>query len=409
MPCMDEVVVIGVGMHRFGQFADKGLADLARDAVWLAIEDAGIDPRLLDIAYVANCYHGFFTGQCDAIAPVALGYTGLSGLAMCHVSGGTGAATLAFHDAVLAVGSGLYRMALAVGVEKQYVAGDPVRSISAINTSLEHVVATDMGMTPLAELAMGVRRLMQERGWTRADFAHITAKNRQHAALNPLAEIQQAISVEEILAAREVAWPLTRPMCASAAVDGAAAAIVCTRRTAHSLGLAAAPRVAAMSLGSTPYASPAEAAQRSGLPSMDAAPAIFARVYERAGLGPQDLELLQVHDAVAPEEMLAYSALGLCAAGDEAALLHSGATRIGGRVPVSSDGGLVARGHPVGVTGLAQIYETIQQMRGRAAAHQVIHRHGGPPRIAAIHNAGARGGAAGGVPICAGLIFKHDA
>lgn len=229
---MDEVVVIGVGMHRFGRFADKRLGDLARDAVWLAIEDAGIDPRLLDIAYVANCYHGFFTGQCDAIAPVALGYTGLSGLAMCHVSGGTGAATLAFHDAVLAVGSGLYRMALAVGVEKQYVPGDPVRSIAAINTSLEHVVATDMGMTPLAELAMGLRRLMQERGWTRKDFAHITAKNRQHAANNPLAEIQQAISVEEILAAREVAWPLTRPMCASAAVDGAAAAIVCTRHCA---------------------------------------------------------------------------------------------------------------------------------------------------------------------------------
>ena len=405
---MDEVVVLGVGMHRFGQFADKRLGELARDAVWLAIEDAGIAPRLLDIAYVSNCYHGFFTGQSDAIAPVALGYTGLSGLAMCHVSGGTGAGTLAFHDAVLAVGSGMYRMALAVGVEKQYVPGDPVCSISAINTSLERVVATDMGMTPLAELAMGLRRLMLERGWTREDFAHITAKNRAHAALNPLAEIQQTITVEEVLAAREVAWPLTRPMCASAAVDGAVAVIVCKRATARQFTSAALPRIAAMALGSTPYASPAEALKRSGLPSMDAAPPIFARVYERAAVGPEDLELLQVHDAVAPEEMLAYSTLGLCAPGDEAALLHSGATRIGGRVPVSSDGGLVARGHPVGVTGLAQIYETVQQMRGRAGAHQVIHTHGGPPRIAAIHNAGARGGAAGGVPICAGLIFKND-
>ena len=178
--------------------------------------------------------------------------------------------------------------------------------------------------------------------------------------------------------------------------------------TAQRLTGAALPRVAAMALGSTPYASPAAAAKRSGLPSMDAAPAVFAWVYAQAGVGPQDLELLQVHDAVAPEEMLAYSALGLCAPGDEAVLLHSGATRIGGRVPVSSDGGLVARGHPVGVTGLAQIYETVQQTRGRAGARQVIHGHGGPPRIAAIHNAGAGGGAAGGVPICAGLIFKHE-
>ena len=155
-------------------------------------------------------------------------------------------------------------------------------------------------------------------------------------------------------------------MCASAAVDGAVAVIVCTRATARQFTNAALPRIAAMALGSTPYASPVEALKRSGLPSMDAAPPIFARVYERAAVGPQDLELLQVHDAVAPEEMLAYSALGLCAPGDEAALLHSGATRIGGRVPVSSDGGLVARPAGRGARGLAA--QAVAGERGRVGA-----------------------------------------
>ncbi|MGE0861105.1 MAG: thiolase family protein [Gammaproteobacteria bacterium] len=404
---MDEVVVIGVGMHRFGEHPHLRLPDLARVAVWAAIEDAGIDARAIDIAYVANCYAGVITGQSDAVAPAVLGYTGLSGLPMIHVSGGTSAATAAFHEAVMAVGSGQYRIGLALGVEKQFVPGNPARSISAINTSLEKVVAMDLGMTPLAELAMGLRRLMDGRGWTRADFARVTAKNRWHASMNPLAEVQQPISEAEVLAAPEVAWPLTRPMCASAGVDGAAAALVCTRRTARELGATAGPRVAAMHLRSTPYLRNDAPVRRTGVPSMDDVAEVFATVYSRAGVGPHDLELLQIHDAVAPEELLAYEVMGLCAPGEEAALLASGATRLGGRIPTGTDGGLLARGHPVGVTGLAQIHETVVQMRGRAGPRQAWH-DGRPPRIAAVQNAGARGGAANGVPVCAGLIFQMD-
>ena len=406
---MDDVVVIGIGMHPMGKFADVTLGALARHAVWEAIEDAGVDPRLLDIAYVANCYHGFFTGQGDAVAPVAIGYTGLSGLPMCHVSGGSASATVALHEAAMAVGSGQYRMALAVGVEKQYVPGDPAKSISAIATSGERIVALDMGLTWVGEMTMGARRLMERYGWTREDFALIVEKNRYHGSLNPLAEIQEPISAADVLTARQVAYPLTRPMCASAAVDGAAAMIVCTRATARALGAAGTPRIAAMSLRSTPYLSNSKEDTRPGIPSMNDVPEVFAAAYERAGVGPEDLELVQVHDAIAPEELLSYQVLGLCEPGDEAGLLRSGATRLGGTVPVNTDGGLLSRGHPIGVTGLAQAYETVLQMRGQAGARQVRYGSDGEtPRVAAVHNAGARGGAAGGVAVTTGLIFTAD-
>jgi acetyl-CoA acetyltransferase len=406
---MDDVVVIGIGMHPMGKFADRDLGDLARHAVWEAIEDAGIDARMIDIAYVANCYHGYFTGQGDAVAPVAIGYSGLSGLPMCHVSGGSAASTVALHQAALAVGSQEYHMALAVGVEKQYVPGDPSRSISAIATSGERVVAMEMGLTWIGEMTMGARRLMERYGWTREDFALVAEKNRYHGSLNPLAEIQQTMSVREILAAREVAYPLTRPMCAGAAVDGAAAAIVCTRETARSRGIHKTARIAAMCLGGTRYARREEADRRPGIPSMNDTAEVFAAAYERACVGPEDLELVQVHDAIAPEELLSYQVLGLCEPGDEPRLLRSGATRLGGRIPVNTDGGLLARGHPIGVTGLAQVHETVLQIRGQAGRRQVRHgARGHFPRVAAVQNAGARGGAAGGVAVSTGFIFTCD-
>jgi acetyl-CoA acyltransferase len=400
----DDVVVIGIGMHRLGRFPNLALADLAGYAVWAAIDDAAIDPRTIDIAYVANCYHGFFTGQGDAVAPVAIGYSGLSGLPMCHISGGSASATVALHDAVLAVGSGQYEMALAVGVEKQYVPGNPALSISAIGTSGERVVAMEMGLTWIGELTMGARRLMDRYGWTREDFALIAEKNRGNGALNPLAELQEPISADEVLAAREVAYPLTRPMCAGAAVDGAAAAIVCRREVGERISSVPMPRISAMSLRSTRYMSGAQADARPGVTSMNDVEEVFARAYEQAAVGPEDLELLQVHDAIAPEELLSYQVIGLCLPGDEPQFLRSGSTRIGGRIPTNTDGGLISRGHPIGVTGLAQIYETVLQMRGQAGPRQVLH-DGRPPRVAAVQNAGARGGAANGVAVCAGLIF----
>lgn len=400
-----DVVVVGAGMLPFGQYADRSLSDLSRDVIWETIHDAGIDPHLIDIGYAANCYHGFFTGQVDAIAPLVFRYAGLGGFPMIHVSGGSGSGLVAFHDAALAVASGQYRMGLVVAVEKQYVPGDPARSISAIATSGEQRVALEMGLTWVGDLGMGARRLMRRYGWTAEDFALVVEKNRRHGALNPKAEIQQEISAADVLAARMVAEPLTRPMCSSAAVDGAAALLVCTAETARRHVPGDHPRLAAMSFKGGRYTRNEDADTIPGMISMNEAPEAFAEAFERAGAGPEDLELAQIHDAIAPEELLSYQVMGLCEPGGEPALLRSGATAIGGRVPVNTDGGLLARGHAIPVTGVAQIYETVIQLRGDAGARQVTH-DGRPPRLAAVQNAGAQGGPGkGGVAVSGALLF----
>lgn len=395
--------VLGIGIHPFGKFPEKTVPQLARDAIWDAIGDAEIDPHRIGVAYVANCYLGFFTGQSDSIAPIVIGNAGLSGLAMIHVSGGSAAGSIAVHEAVLAVESGEYDLALAVGVEKLYVPSDPSISIAAIATSGERSIATEMGLTWIGGLTMSSRRLMGEFGWTRDDFALVTQKNRANGALNPDAEIKEALSVEEILNARVVAYPLTRPMCASAAVDGAAAVLIGTGEV--SSRLRSNPVVRAMGLVGGRYISNRAVDDRPGMLSMDEAARAFAKAYEKAGLGPDDLDIAQVHDSIAPEELLAYQVMGLCPAGEESDLLRSGATRIGGRIPVNTDGGLLARGHPIAASGVAQVVESVRQLRGEAGPRQVVPPDGGLPRVAACQNAGAQGGPSAGVAVSAALLL----
>jgi acetyl-CoA acetyltransferase len=250
---------------------------------------------------------------------------------------------------------------------------------------------------------------MQRHGWTRHDFALVAAKNRRNGSLNPLAELQEALTEEEVLASRMVADPLTRAMCASAAVDGAAAAIVCTRSTAEQLlEKSSSPlvRVAGLGLAGAAYVSNRREDTRPGMLSMNEAPVAFARAYEQAGLGPKDVDLAFVHDAIAPEELLSYQVLGLCAPGGEAGLLRSGATRLDGRVPVNTDGGLIARGHPIAATAFAQIHEAVTQLRGRAGKRQAYPRSGKPPRLAALQNAGGQGGPGGGTAISSALLLR---
>jgi acetyl-CoA acetyltransferase len=144
---------------------------------------------------------------------------------------------------------------------------------------------------------------------------------------------------------------------------------------------------------------------RPGMLSMDEAGRAFAIAYERAGLGPEDVGLAQVHDSIAPEELLSYQMLGLCEPGEESDLLRSGATRIGGRIPVNTDGGLLARGHPIAASGVAQIVESVRQLRGEAGIRQVRDSDGALPRVAAVQNAGAQGGPSGSTAVSAAIIL----
>jgi acetyl-CoA acyltransferase len=401
-----EVAVVGVGMHPFGQFPEKSIWMLARQAIWAAIHDAGIDPGAIDIAYLANNYSGFFTGQHDAVAPIVIGKAGLSGLPMIHVKGGGASGSVAFHEAVIAVKSGLYRMALVVGVEKLYVAGDPAISITAINSSGELNVGTELGLTYMADFSMSTRRLMDKFGWSAMDFALIAEKSRTNAMMNPNAQVHELLSADQILQARVVAAPLTRPMCCGAAVDGAAALLVCDAELAAGIGSGRHPQVAGLGFVSGRYISNRVEDTRPGMLALNESGRAFALAYERAGVGPEDVELVQVHDSVAPEELLSYSVLGLCAPGDEGALVRTGATRIDGRIPVNSDGGLLGRGHPISATGVAQVMECVVQLRGQAGDRQVHAKGSRPPRVAAIQNAGAQGGPSGGTGVSAAIILK---
>jgi acetyl-CoA acetyltransferase len=209
--------------------------------------------------------------------------------------------------------------------------------------------------------AMGARLHMQVYGTTQEQLAIIASKNRCNGALNPMAQFQKEMSVEEILADKMVAYPLTRAMCAPIG-DGAAAAFVCSERALERFPDARPVRIRASVLASG-------CLPDSGLDTIGRRAS--RAVYEMAGLGPQDLDVVEVHDATAYGELMQYEELGLCEPGGGCPHAESGATRLGGKQPVNPSGGLECRGHPIGASGLAQIYELVQQLRGDAGPRQV--------------------------------------
>jgi acetyl-CoA acetyltransferase len=221
--------------------------------------------------------------------------------------------------------------------------------------------------------AAAARHHMARYGTTAAQFAAIAAKNSVHGSLNPRAQFRDVLTVEEVLAAPMIAEPLTRPMC-SPIGDGAAAAVVVSARKARALGLERPVRIVASVL----HSGWDRGADEPGLAGVSAREA-----YEEAGLGPEDVHVIELHDASAPAELMAYEDLGLCAPGEGGRLVDEGATRLGGRIPVNTSGGLLRKGHPVGATGIAQVVELTEQLRGRAGERQVP-----GARVALAHNGG---------------------
>jgi acetyl-CoA acetyltransferase len=209
--------------------------------------------------------------------------------------------------------------------------------------------------------AMAARNHMERYGTTARQFAAVAAKNSHHGSLNPLAQFQQELTVDEVLADRMIVEPLTRSMC-SPIGDGAAAAVVMSPDAARRFGVAQPVKVTTMVMHSG-WNHADDEPDTVGLCASDA--------YEEAGLGPDDLDVVELHDASAPAEVIAYEQLGLCAKGQGGALAESGETRLGGRLPVNTSGGLLRKGHPVGATGLAQVHELTLQLRGQAGPRQV--------------------------------------
>ena len=361
---MRDVVILGVGMTPFGRFLDKGLSDLGTVALWNAIKDANIPAKDIQAAYCSNCLAGLITGQEGIRGQVILRNAGFSGIPIVNVENACASGATALRGAWMDVALGLHDVALALGVEKMYLADTP-KSIKAL-IGLADIDLANTGFQFVASFAFFLRKYMKKYGATAKHFAKVVEKNSTNGSLNPYAQHRKPLTTEEVLSSRMVSDPLTLFMCSSMG-DGAAAVIVCAEEVAKRYTEKSRIHIAALAL-------------RSGMirpPGYEAVPSIRAltskEVYQQAGIGPEDVDVAEVHDAMAPAELVCYEELGFCKEGEGIRMIDEGRTLISGDLPVNTGGGLTARGHPVGATGLAQIAELVWQLREEAGARQVAH------------------------------------
>jgi len=369
---MRDVYVAGAGMTKFAKQPDRNLKDLTAEAVNAAMKDAGQTVGEVQSCYFGNAVAGSITGQEMLAGQFLLRPLGFGGIPVFNVENACASASTAFHLAWQAVATGVHDVVLAVGAEKM-THPDKARSFAAIGGSVD-VETTPADLPPGRSFLMDMYaesslRYMEQTGATRADFARVVVKNQRHGMLNPAAQYGGELTVEQVLAARQIVWPFTLQMC-SPISDGAAAALL----VSEELLPPGSPVVAV--LASVVRSAPADGqASVTGLAARAA--------YEAAGIDPVDLDCAEVHDAAASAELVIYEQLGLAKLGDGPALIRSGQTALGGSLPVNTSGGLLARGHPIGATGLAQIVEVVAQLRGTAGDRQVP-----GARLALTQNAG---------------------
>jgi len=378
-------------MTAFGVRPEASVKDLTRDAVTEALSDAGAELGDVEAAYFGNTCQGVLEGQVVVAGQMALRSMGFERIPVVNVENACATGATALHQAVLHVRSGAGDVVLAVGAEKLNI-GDGQKSLSVFDGGVDvndlagvRSVLTELGgeipdsgrphsmfMDIYAALA---RAHMDAFGTNQRQLALIAEKNHAHAVHNPLAHFRKEMSATEILAARPVAGPLTVPMCAPL-TDGAAAVVVCNSAGLRRLGARRPVRVLA-TVVRTGTVRPLSAWDRSvsRLAAQDA--------YEQAAVGPDDVSVAEVHDASAFGELLQTELLGFCEIGSGGKLAESGATRLGGLLPVNPSGGLESKGHPMGASGLAQIYELAHQLRGNCGVRQVP-----DARIALAENGG---------------------
>jgi acetyl-CoA acyltransferase len=380
------VYILGTGMIRFNKYPEKSIKQMTAEAMAELFKDVAVDRKDIEAAWFSNAGWGIYDGQHCIRGQVALAPLGIQGLPITNVENACAGGATALHQAWMSVKAGLYDVVLAIGSEKVFseterqkmfdgfLSGTDVEFSRAMIANFQADAqkrAAEAGANGEKKegahsgfmdiYAMGARLHMQAYGTTQEQLAAIASKNRHNGSLNPMAQYQKEMSVAEVLADKVVAYPLTRSMCAPIG-DGAAAAFLCSEKALARYPDARPVRIRASALasGSLPD---------SGLDTIGKRASRV--VYEMAGLGPQDLDVIEVHDATAYGELMQYEELGLCATGEGGPHAASGASGIGGRQPVNPSGGLECRGHPIGASGLAQVYELVQQLRGDAGGRQV--------------------------------------
>jgi acetyl-CoA acetyltransferase len=395
---LEDVYVVGIGMTPFGRFPDKTVKTMTREVLDETLADAHLERKDVQAAYFANTTQGHMEGQEFIRGPIALRSAGIEGIPVVTVENACASGATAFNLAVQFVKAGEGDVALALGVEKMYSA-DKAKMFSLFDSGwdIHDIEAQKLQLLALGEglipppnttspkpysvfmdiYAAYCRFHMLRFGLTQRQIAAVAAKNHSHSVENPRAQFRTTFSIDEVLAAPPITYPLTLPMC-SPISDGAAAAIVCSESALGRLGIdrKRAIRVRASVLRSGTKRSPDAVGQH--------LTAIAARqAYEKAGLGPNDVSVAEVHDATAMGEIVQAENLGFCAPGEGGMIAERGDTTIGGRIPINPSGGLESKGHPIGATGLGQLFELTSQLRGEAGKRQVA-----GARVAIAENGG---------------------
>lgn len=390
---MRDAAIVGAGMIRFGRYPEKGIKDLVRESVNAAIADAGIQKTAIQAAYVGSAVPGLMTGQEQIKAQVALSAMGIDTIPMYNVENACASSSSALNLAWTAVAAGQFDCALVAGFEKLYDA-DKLKSFMALGTAVdvemavkmladfeknqgskESILSSESGKSKsifMDMYAYYTRQYMDKYGLTQQHFAELAVKSHKNAAHNPHAMYQKAVSSEEILNSGEVAYPLTRMMC-SPVCDGSAAIIICAGDKIEQFR--------------QPPIWIAASVVGSGRISQDAGDTLTRRLgpkaFAAAGIGPEDIDIIEVHDATTPSEIISLIELGLVPAVEAAAWIENGDLEISGRLPSNTSGGLTSKGHPIGATGLGQIHEIVHQLRGTAGPRQAS-----SPRVGMTHNGG---------------------
>ena len=380
-----EVYIIGAGMTKFGKLLDRNMKSLVEEAVTSALKHAGTDQKVLEAAYVGNAVQGLYNGQECIRGQVALRPMGIGAIPVVNVENACASGSTALYGAYLAVLSGAQDVVLALGMEKMY-SEDKARTLEMFQAAMDmDVVEAFKSMIAMQKsseensggekkkekvekksifmdaYAMGARMHMSTYGTTQRQLASIAAKNHFHSSLNPYAQYQTPYTIEEVLASPEVSYPLTRLMC-SPIGDGAAAVIVASKEAVKRLGITKPIKIAASLMGS---------GMDKGFEDEDISRRVSKKAYEIAGIGPKDIDLLEVHDATAFGELHVLEELGICKTGEGGPFAEAGHTKLGGKIPVNVSGGLECKGHPIGASGIAQIVEIVWQLRGEAGKRQV--------------------------------------
>jgi acetyl-CoA acetyltransferase len=353
---MRHVFIIGVGMTQFGKHMDRSLRDLGREACLNALRDAGVTPKKIEAGYCGNALAPAIQGE-TGVGQNVFWEVGINEIPIVNMENACASGSTALREGWMAVAGGFYDMVIVAGVEKTVMPKGAMLDVGAAE------LETKLGDVFPGQFALIAQKHMERYGTTREQLAKVSVKNHFNGALNPYAQFQKQFTVEEVLNSPVVADPLTLYSCCPNS-DGAAALILCSKKKAQKMN-ARAVRIAASILTSGTYNN-----QRD-ITGWEIEKRAAEGAYQMASLGPKDIDLVEVHDAFTISEIIHYEDLGLCAPGEGGRLIDEGATELSGRIPVNPSGGLLAKGHPVGASGVAQVVEIVWQLRGEAGKRQV--------------------------------------